>query len=72
MSKQAKVWGAKEMFLQGLIAFGRVFGASPNPMATISDQIHYTREEQIRRAKSHAKFRAQGIARRKQRQRDKS
>jgi len=56
------------MFLRGLMAFGRAMGMSPNPMSSGSEQIHYTREQQIRRARSHAKFKAQRIARRQQRQ----
>ena len=73
MSKQAKTYDAKEMFLRGLIAFGRAIGMTPNPMSAVTsqDQIHYTREQQIRRAKSHAQFKAQRIARREQRRRAK-
>ena len=73
MSKRAATWDAKEMFLRGLMAFGRAMGMMANPMmaSTTPDQIHYTREQQIRRAKSHTAFKAQRIARREQRRRDK-
>lgn len=69
MSKRAATWDAKEMMMRGLMAFGRAMGMSPNPMSDgASNQVHYTKEQQIRRARSHAKFKAQRIARRRQRQ----
>ena len=72
MSKRAATYDAKDLFLRGLMAFGRALGAFVNPMVVDArhDQIHYTPEQQLRRARSHAKFKAQRIARREQRQRD--
>ena len=68
MSKRAATWDAKEMFLRGLMAFGRVFGSSPNPLNEQTEQVHRTKDEDRKRRKTHAQFKAQRLARRKQRQ----
>lgn len=68
MSKDKKTYDTKELFLRGLLAFGRMFGAFKNPMAAdTSEQIHRTKLEDMKRRKSHAKFKAQCAARRQQR-----
>ena len=66
--KQGKSYDTKELFLRGLLAFGRTLGLFANPMAAAASQLHYTKLEDKRRRKSHAKFKAQRIARREQRQ----
>lgn len=60
--KKKPAYDAKELFLGGLMAFWRsaVFAGYERP--------HYTRLQDLKRRKSHAKFRAQRVARRQQRQ----
>lgn len=62
MSKRAKPYDAKQLYLQGLMAFGSFFAGRMGLVKT------YTAAEVRRRVKSHAKFKAQRIARREQRQ----
>ena len=67
MSKRAASYDTKEMFLRGLMAFGRALGAFVNPMTSAQTQIHRTPDEDRKRRRSHAQFKAQRIARRRQR-----
>ena len=68
-SKDHKTYDTKELFLKGMLAFGRSIGAFFNPMAHSAglEQIHRTKDEDRKRRKSHAKFKAQCAARREQR-----
>lgn len=66
--KKKQSYDTKELFMRGLLAFGRSLGLFANPMQKAPDQIHYTKDEDKRRRKGHAKFKAQCAARRQQRQ----
>jgi hypothetical protein len=70
MSKDKQSYDTKELFLRGILSFGRSIGAFFNPMAHAQgfEQIHRTKLEDQKRRKSHAKFKAQCAARREQRQ----
>lgn len=61
-----KGYDTKQLFLRGLLAFGRIF--AKNPMDVRPEQLHRSKDEERKRRKSHAKFKAQRIARRQQRQ----
>jgi len=67
MSKKAASYDTKELFLRGIIAFGRTLGLFANPMQAAPEQIHRTKDEDQKRRKSHAKFKAQCAARKNQR-----
>jgi hypothetical protein len=69
MSKDKKSYDSKELFLRGILSFGRAIGAFFNPMgyAPGFDQVHRTKDEDRKRRKSHAKFKVQCAARREQR-----
>ena len=71
MSKDKKTYDTKELFLRGLLSFGRAMGAFFNPMTLPAggEQIHRTKDEDRKRRMSHAKFKAQCAARREQRKR---
>lgn len=56
-----KAYDAKELFLQGLMAFGSIFGR------TGGGPRSYSVNEARKRRDSHAKFKAQCAARREQR-----
>lgn len=62
MSKRKKEYDAKELYLQGLLAFGNFF------QGRMGLEKRYTKDESRKRRKSHAKFKAQCAARRAQRQ----
>jgi len=69
MSKDNSTYDTKELFLRGLVSFGRAMGAFFNPMSMkIDEQMHRTKDEDRKRRKSHAQFKAQCVARRRQRQ----
>ena len=68
VSKNKQSYDTKELFLRGVLSFGRAIGAFFNPMAHPgSEQIHRTKDEDRKRRKSHAQFKAQCAARREQR-----
>lgn len=62
MSNKKKQYDAKALYMEGLIAFGNFFSGRMGLTKRL------TKDESRRRRKSHAQFKAQRIARRKQRQ----
>ena len=69
MSKDKKSYDTKELFLRGLVSFGRAMGKFFNPLnMKVDTQIHRTKDEDRKRRKSHAQFKAQCAARRRHRQ----
>lgn len=61
MSNRKKQYDAKALFLEGLMAFGNFFSGRMGMVKT------HTQDENRKRRKSHAKFKAQCAARRQQR-----
>lgn len=62
MGKNTQRYNPVALFMEGLLSFGKsaMFAGWSKPT--------YTRLQQMKRRKSHAKFKAQRIARRQQRQ----